>query len=89
MGSSFFSSPLRSSSCSCGFASERRHDGRFGTGGNEIRNNGGIVVRGYCDNIMVVDNVVRDSCVGVHVNTTAGMGHVLVKGNTVPNGTEA
>ena len=22
-------------------------------------------------------------------NTTAGMGHVLVKGNTVPNGTEA
>ena len=44
-------------------------------------------MRGYCDNIMVVDNVVRDSCVGVHVNTTAGMGHVLVVGNQVPNGT--
>ena len=55
--------------------------------GNEIRNNGGIAVRGYCDNIMVVDNVIRDSDVGVHVNTTAGMGHVLVVGNQVPNGT--
>jgi hypothetical protein len=53
---------------------------------NEIRNNGGIAVRGYSTNILVADNVIRESSVGVHVNPTAGM-HVLVRGNQVPNGT--
>ena len=50
---------------------------------NVLESNGGIAVRGHTTDVLVVDNVIKNSDVGVHVNTTHAS-HVLVTGNTVP-----
>ena len=47
---------------------------------NVIENNGGIEVRGHTTNVVVEGNIVRNSSVGIHVNTSQAT-HVYVHGN--------
>ena len=48
---------------------------------NKILNNGGIDIRGHTTNVVVEGNVITNSSVGVHVNTSQAT-HVYVTGNT-------
>ena len=54
--------------------------------GNRVNNNGGIVVRGTSANVLVENNVVSLSDVGVHVNYTTTKGGIVVENNTEPPG---
>jgi parallel beta-helix repeat protein len=47
---------------------------------NVIENNGGIEVRGHTTNVVVEGNTVRNSSVGIHVNTSQAT-HVYLHGN--------
>eukprot|EP00041_Stephanoeca_diplocostata_P029767 m.886641 g.886641 ORF g.886641 m.886641 type:complete len:955 (-) comp23627_c0_seq5:567-3431(-) len=52
--------------------------------GNRVASNGGIVIKGTSANVLVEDNVIANSDVGIHVNYTTTQGGVVLVGNTEP-----
>eukprot|EP00941_MAST-03F_sp_MAST-3F-sp1_P003605 g3605.t1 len=52
--------------------------------GNHIKNNGGIVVRGTSANVLVQNNTIEASDVGIHVNTTTTKGGIVLVQNSLP-----
>jgi hypothetical protein len=54
--------------------------------GNQVASNGGLVVRGTSANVLVENNGVARSHVGIHVNYTTTQGGVVLKGNVLPAG---
>eukprot|EP00040_Diaphanoeca_grandis_P025574 m.141853 g.141853 ORF g.141853 m.141853 type:complete len:943 (+) comp30217_c0_seq1:33-2861(+) len=56
--------------------------------GNQIDNNGGIVVRGTSANVLVEGNTIEQSDVAVHVNESTTQGGVVVVNNTAPPSVE-
>eukprot|EP00039_Didymoeca_costata_P023790 m.8277 g.8277 ORF g.8277 m.8277 type:complete len:915 (-) comp3864_c0_seq1:40-2784(-) len=54
--------------------------------GNKVNSNGGIVVRGTSANVLVENNIIANSDVGIHVNYTTTQGGIVLKNNTEPSG---
>ena len=54
--------------------------------GNIVRSHGGIVVRGSSANVLVENNRVENSRVGIHVNYTTTQGGVVLLRNILPAG---
>eukprot|EP00054_Salpingoeca_dolichothecata_P028859 m.222820 g.222820 ORF g.222820 m.222820 type:complete len:187 (+) comp26333_c0_seq17:4898-5458(+) len=51
---------------------------------NIVRNNGGVVVRGTSANVLVENNQIFESDVGIYVNFTTTQGGVVLLNNTIP-----
>ena len=54
--------------------------------GNTVESNGGIVVRGTSANVLVEQNTVLKSHVGIHVNYSTTQGGIVVEDNVEPPG---
>merc|ERR1712232_1416177 len=52
--------------------------------GNRIESNGGINIQGLSANLLVEDNTILDSDVGIHVNRSTVKGGIVVRGNLEP-----
>ena len=57
--------------------------------GNTVHSNGGIVVRGTSANVLVEDNLVLQSDVGIHVNYTTTQGGIVLRKNKQPTSVPA
>jgi parallel beta-helix repeat protein len=52
--------------------------------GNKVASNGGLVVRGTSANVLLENNAVSNSAVGIHVNYSTTQGGIVLTGNVEP-----